>query len=107
MISSTQSGRRFDEGIEHALQIKRRATDSLENLRGSGLLGQRFVPFTGELGNICLNISATRCGVRLAVRLQHPSVLGWCVATYFATPCHCPLALERQSQDESCGQHPV
>ena len=39
---------------------------------GETVLGQRFVPFTGESGNLCFNTTATISGIRLAARRRRP-----------------------------------
>ena len=41
-IRLAQSRRRFDQRIEHRLQIEGRAADDLEHVGGGGLLLQRF-----------------------------------------------------------------
>src|SRR5262245_16836507 len=41
-IRFTKVRRRLGEGVEHGLQIERRAADDLENIGGGGLLLQRF-----------------------------------------------------------------
>src|ERR1700693_2933163 len=41
-VGLTQAMRRFDQGIEHSLQVKGRAADDLEHVGGGGLLLQRF-----------------------------------------------------------------
>src|SRR5262249_199048 len=41
-VRLAQPGRRLDQGIQHALQVERRAADHLEHVRGSGLLLQRL-----------------------------------------------------------------
>src|SRR5436853_5999505 len=41
-VSARQPRRRFDEGIEHALQIERGAADHFEHVGGGGLLLQGF-----------------------------------------------------------------
>src|SRR6478672_9891043 len=42
VIRPTQSRRRFDQSIEHRLQIEDRVADHLEHVGGGGLLLQRF-----------------------------------------------------------------
>ena len=44
-----QPRRRFDQRIEHGLQIERRAADDLEHVGGGGLLLQRFAQLVGAL----------------------------------------------------------
>ena len=41
-IGLAQLGGQLDQGIEHGLQIERRAADHLEHVGGGGLLLQRF-----------------------------------------------------------------
>ena len=41
-VGLAQPRRRFDQRIEHGLQIERRAADDLEHVGGGGLLLQRF-----------------------------------------------------------------
>src|SRR5262245_41429919 len=63
-----QSGRRFDEGVEHGLQVERRAANDPEHVGRRSLLLQRLVALAGELGDICLlagsEVTATACGLR-------------------------------------------
>src|SRR5262245_53605364 len=42
VIRLAQAGRRFDQSVEHELQIEGRAADNLENVGGGSLLLQRF-----------------------------------------------------------------
>ena len=44
--------RRFDQRIEHGLQIERRAADDLEHIGGGGLLLQRFGKIVGALAQL-------------------------------------------------------
>ena len=41
-VSVAKARRRFDQGVEHRLQIEGRAADHLEHVGGGGLLLQRF-----------------------------------------------------------------
>ena len=42
LIGIAEPGSGFNEGLQHCLQIKRRAADDLEHVGGGGLLLQRF-----------------------------------------------------------------
>src|SRR5437763_4510579 len=48
VIRLAQAGRRFDQSVEHELQIEGRAADDLEHFGGGGLLRPRFVQFAHE-----------------------------------------------------------
>src|SRR5262249_16036747 len=47
-IRLTQPRRRFDQCVEHRLQLKGRAADDLEHVSGGGLLLQRFTQFVEQ-----------------------------------------------------------
>jgi hypothetical protein len=42
MVGITQSSRRFDQRVEHSLQIERRAADDFQHVGGRGLLFSRL-----------------------------------------------------------------
>jgi len=48
---ATKPCRRFDERVEHGLQIEGRAADDLEHVGGRGLLLQRFAQLFEQAGN--------------------------------------------------------
>ena len=48
MLRLAQPRRRFDQRIEHGLQIERRAADHLEHVGGGGLLLQGFPQFAEQ-----------------------------------------------------------
>src|SRR5688572_24114467 len=41
-VRLAQASRRFDEGVQHSLQVERRAADDLENVGGGRLLLERL-----------------------------------------------------------------
>src|ERR1700730_6275258 len=47
-VGLTQAMRRFDQGIEHSLQVKGRTADDLEHVCGGSLLLQRFAQFVEQ-----------------------------------------------------------
>ena len=47
-VGFAQPRRRFDQRVEHGLQIERRAADDLEHVGGGGLLLQRFAQFVEQ-----------------------------------------------------------
>ena len=42
LIGIAEPGRRFNEGLQHCLQVESRAADDLEHIGGRGLLLQRL-----------------------------------------------------------------
>ena len=56
MRRAAEFARRFDQGVEHGLQIERRAADDLQHLGGRGLLLQRF----REVARARLHLSNSR-----------------------------------------------
>ena len=46
-IGADKPGRGRGEGVEHRLQIERRAADDLEHVGGRGLLGERLLDLPG------------------------------------------------------------
>ncbi len=66
IIRAAQSHGRFNERVQHRLQIEGRATDDLEHVGGGGLLLQRL----GELG-----IGFHKCPALLPHVLEQPHVL--------------------------------
>jgi|SRR6516164_8405940 len=51
LVGATKPCRRFDERVEHGLQIEGRAADDLEHVGGCGLLLQRFAQLFEQAGN--------------------------------------------------------
>src|SRR5262245_18570936 len=49
-VGLAKARRRFDECVEHRLQIERRAADHLEHVGGGGLLLQRFAQLVEQAG---------------------------------------------------------
>ena len=49
-VGLAQPGRRFDQRVEHRLQIEGRAADDLEHVGGGGLLLQRFAQLVEQAG---------------------------------------------------------
>jgi len=45
-VRVTKSGGRFDQRVEHGLEVEGRAADDLEHVGGGGLLLQRFGQIT-------------------------------------------------------------
>ena len=52
LVRVAQAGRRFHEGIEHGLQIERRAADDLEHVGCRGLLLKRLAQIVGALAQL-------------------------------------------------------
>ena len=49
-VRLAQSRRRFDQRVEHRLQVESRAADDLEHVGGGGLLLQRFAQLVEQAG---------------------------------------------------------
>src|SRR5262249_46137473 len=93
-VGIAQPGRRLDEGVEHGLQVERRAANDLEHVGRGSLLLQRLVALAGELGDICFlagrEVTATACDLwRIATRQRLVALRFNCFAARFVAPSHC------------------
>src|SRR5262249_59743748 len=52
LFGATKSRRRFEQSLEHRLQVERRAADNLEHVGGCRLLPTRLFQLAGESGEL-------------------------------------------------------
>src|SRR5262245_13591327 len=93
-VGLAQSGRRLDEGVEHGLQVERRAANDPEHIGRRSLLLQRLVALADELGNICFlagsEVTAAAWSLwRTAARQRFAASRLCCFAAFFVAPSHC------------------
>src|SRR5262249_24767018 len=73
VVRIAQPRRRFDQGIEHRLEVEGRAADHLEHVGGGGLLFPRLVQLAGEPRD--LGFLTSNGGTAMACSLK-----GFCLA---------------------------
>src|SRR5215510_13565254 len=69
LFGATKSRGRFEQSLEHRLQVERRAADNLEHVGGSRLLLTRLFQFAGESGDLLLEVGGGYASSRRFVRL--------------------------------------
>ena len=113
VVRIAQPPRRFDQRIEHRLEVEGRAADHLEHVGGGGLLLQRlrkvlscFGEFAGPLVEFPLEIPRGTATARSRWRFAalDPRCL-WAARLHFATDHRCAALARRPSTSLHAPQH--